>query len=711
MTLADFIPSYILFVAQIISVLVSVFLIVNLLHKAASRTEKIVLGVLYTYALPILIMTVLGTFKILFYPYFWAGLILANVILGILWQLKKRKNRTADMQVQDFKKPTGLSEIKKDWKVYLIYLPLIAFLVLKFLNALLWQSFETDSVVYHLPFAVKWFQTGNIWPPYYTSYSGPLGYYPGNFELLYLFNFFPFGRDFLMNLLSFPLLPAFGMVIYLMAIALKLPKEKAIFASAIFMMPPMILRQTGITQNDLFYIFTFAVAIYYALKIYLEKKVSWREVVPLGVSLGLFIGTKSAGIVYGGIFLIIFAAIIWRIFKKNEHLNFWKFSGGVAGLSFLFGGFWYVRNLIYAANPLFPMDLKIGGWHILEGYGPLAEFYAGSRLLANPNMISFTEFFKSGLFSFGPMFFILFTVVFSAFFVYLFKKAEERKMVLWLSAFAILAFFIYLITPFTSSHIYPNIRYMLPFLVIAYLILLIIQKRGWKLFYLLSLSTFGLIYFQGRLLRYLNDYVSYDFKWTLGSHPGLFLGVGFSFLLVVAAIFYFKNWGKRLILLGIFAVLLGFIFYRSFEIRDERGADAYIAFTNLGYHRTMFEAFQFVNANLPKDAKIAFTMGASHYMLYGPEWTRDVDYININDCQDCDYFEFRRAKDSILENPDYNSWERNLKIAGKEYLVILFKYFPDERKVPQYELNWALQHPDKFEKIFNDGETWVFMIR
>ena len=683
---SDFIVNFLLFVFQAGLTILSAFLIVSLLHGKMGAVSKAVLVFLYSYAVPIFLMTFLGAFGLLKYPFVLAALVLLNTILLCLkWKLKMKFEINLHL----------------DWKILLVYSPLILFLIVKFITASQSGVVETDSLIYHIPFAAKWLQTGSIWAPYYTAYVGPLGYYPGNHELLSLFAFLPFNEDVLINLINFPLFIGFGVVLYALARMFGLGGWKAVLAPSVFLFAPMIIRQCGIPQNDLFFIFSLAVALYFAVRGYLEKDFSFGSLFPVGVALGLFMGTKSSGAVYSGVFLLIMTVVLLVHYRKKVRM--YLSLPYLCGVAFLFGGFWYLRNWIYTGNPLFPLDVKIGGLHIFQGYDSFVEVYKNSSLIANFSFDSFGEVFESAILSMGPVV----VVIVLAFFGGCLKRCFDRGFRV-VSLFLLLipvVFLLYLITPFSYSNVYPNIRYLLPFFLLCYAVMVGVLKRGYMLVYLLSLFGFLLIAKQRSLLEYINDYVFYDISciWL-----ALLIGV------VAVGCFLlwkrWKGWGGRAVLLILIVFCFGLFFDKSFILREEKGYDSFIVFDSYIYNEDMVAAYKFIDKNVPEDAKIAYTRGAAHLSLYGKHWGREVDYININDCGGCIYHDFKDSKDSILRDPNEESWLENLAAKDKQYLVILSRYFDDSGGIPFYELEWAQLNPEKFELLFKQNDTYVYKI-
>lgn len=684
----DFLSSYSLFILQNILVAAAAFSLLKIFHNYSEKVEKVILFFLYFYTIIIVIMTLLGTLGILNCGVFLVVLTILNTILFYF----SRRNRIVSVRT---------IRQKFNLKILLLYLPLILLLIIKFTNAAFSAITETDSLVYHLPFAVQWFKTQTIWEPYYTAYAGPLGYYPGNYELLLLYAFFPFKSDILINLVNFPLFIPFALVLYCIARLFNIKGTKAFIVPVLFLFTPLIIRQGGIPQNDLFFIFTFSVAIYFILKNYLINTWNCLTILPIALSLGLFIGTKSSGIIYGGALLILLA-----FFKKKNPVIVLS----ALFISFICGGFWYLRNWIYTGNPLFPMELNIAGVRILKGYESFIEKFRDSALISHLNLSIILEVFKDMFLSTGILGYAG-ILAFGAG-VYFFIKKQKNVKNRQLLAFTLIAFLIsfgfYLITPFSYANIYPNIRYLLVFFLIGYILFLFIWKnKNYLLVYVLGLVNFLIIVQQKRFLPYINDYVQYNFNqiienWEL---TVLLMVIIFSFIF---CIFYAAKRRLTVILWLIIIGLFGVFLNKIFPLREQYRWQSFVVNNEYIYNQKIVEAFKYVENFIPVNARIAFTRGPVHYPLFGKQWEREVDYININDCYECRYHNYRTSKKSILRNPNFNDWMSNLKKAKKEYLFIGQEKF---ETIPPYELDWANLYSTHFEPMFNNGYSYVYKIK
>lgn len=205
------------------------------------KYEKIIIFSLIFFAWIVLSETFLGVFQQLNL----FNLVVLNFIVLIILVLKNLKIKSAG---------NGKNDLKP--RLYhLFYIPILFILILMFVRASMQLVIEADSLTYHLPYLVKWLQTQSIWTPYYNAYVGPIGYYPGNYELISLFVVLPFHRDVFVNLVNFFLYIPLGVAIYGVLNLLDVNQKIAKIAPVIFLFTPIIIRQASIPQNDLFLLF------------------------------------------------------------------------------------------------------------------------------------------------------------------------------------------------------------------------------------------------------------------------------------------------------------------------------------------------------------------------------------------------------------------------------------------------------------------------
>jgi hypothetical protein len=219
-----------------------------------------------------------------------------------------------------------------------------------------------DSTWYHGPFAAGFFQSADTWSLHFIAPQFLAWFYPANSEVLHTVGMLAFDRDLLSPLLN---LGWFGGCL-VAAWCIGRPYRVAPWSlalAAIALSIPVLNDQAGEARNDLVGIFFLlaAVAVALAQRERSSNALHEREhdfhrqagetafalgpVVVVGLAAGMAGGTKlnfllPAAVLVTGLALAAPRGRRWRTF----------FVGGLAAL--VGGGYWYLRNLAHAGNPL-----------------------------------------------------------------------------------------------------------------------------------------------------------------------------------------------------------------------------------------------------------------------------------------------------------------------------------------------------------------------
>jgi len=671
----------------------------------------------------LLIQFILGSFGILNY----LNISICSYLLFSISALSFGK-KAFNFKVWNFKK-LDLPDFSVS---LLIFAPILFLLIAKFFNAALQIPLEYDSVAYHLPFISEWLQTGSLIKPYYSAFAGPISYYPSNYELFDLWTFLPFRNDFFANLLNFPLFGLLGMMTWKILRNLKIDKLTATFATAIPFYMPVFLTQAGMPLVDLFFTISFAFAFYYLQEIYINKDLNLSDFLFFGLSLGLFIGTKYLGLVYASV--LIFAVFICTLFKVwNKKAEIFEYAGvAIFGL-FLTGSFFYLRNWFDSGNPLFPVNLSLFGFEIFEGYKGSNQSLLDTSLLANlnskDNLKSFFDYFyylasPMGIISIFIPIILFFQVGLNALLTRL-KKTNFKDYAdgIYLALFGILFFMIYLKAPYTFRHLAPNIRYAMPFLLIGtFSIAYTIERMKFlkPIFYFLMALYFtyfllfgiimppGFIDVNGGTFIDLNIIMNYksSFMYIIASIVSLFFFMQIS----LSEFKKFELKVSLLIITFICSLCLQFTFINfAFNEREELTnywINSWFSKYKYKFNMDILKSAIWLNKHI-KTGNIAYSGFNFHYHFFGRNFKFKVDYVNINECLDCKYVDYKNSEDSIRRDPNFENWFSNLKKLNKNYLVVNpFETYG----VRNYEFEWAKKYTKQFELVFQSNDVYIFKI-
>jgi hypothetical protein len=204
-----------------------------------------------------------------------------------------------------------------------------------------------DSTWYHGPFAAGFHQTGNTWELHHIAPQFMAWFYPASAEVFHAIGMNAFDRDLLSPLLNLGWF--LGCLLACWAIGRPYRLAPASLAlGAVALSVPALSDQAGEARNDIVGIFFLlaAVAIVLASRASgSERRIATGNLLLAGLAAGLAAGTKlnfllpAAVLVIG---LVVFAPTASRVRTAL-----------LAGLAALAGGgYWYLRNLVHAGNPL-----------------------------------------------------------------------------------------------------------------------------------------------------------------------------------------------------------------------------------------------------------------------------------------------------------------------------------------------------------------------
>ncbi|HET6948946.1 MAG TPA: hypothetical protein VFI47_01120 [Acidimicrobiales bacterium] len=219
-------------------------------------------------------------------------------------------------------------------------------------------STDGDSLMYHLPFAARFVQTG------VTSRVVPVGpdawvaFYPANAELLEAQAMLPFHHEALVPALNLGWLAVALLAGWCLGRRGGHPSVGVLMAALVMTLPIMVATQAGTARVDAMVV---ALILACVALLVVERRTT-GSVAVAGVALGLAMGTKFVALPFAGILTVGVAVLLWRRLRPAA-AGWWLVAVAVPA------AYWYVRNWAVAGSPLPLTDLKIAGW----GFGSLPD--------------------------------------------------------------------------------------------------------------------------------------------------------------------------------------------------------------------------------------------------------------------------------------------------------------------------------------------------
>ena len=223
-----------------------------------------------------------------------------------------------------------------------------------------------DDLGYHLPFAVTWLQTGNLFATH-----APFWFYPGASELLVFWLLAPFRNDLFISLQNWPFLALALVAIYTLARRAGLSIAWGIYAALFFLGIRALHFQLNSQNNDVVLAALFLAAV--SMLLVYDRTHIVGSLALVGSAMGLMMGVKYNGAYYVALLLVTYVLLVARRQPLSQTVKHLLLMIAIAGV---LGSFWYVRNWMIAGNPLTPLRIQFAGRVLFPG----SELYMGNRV-------------------------------------------------------------------------------------------------------------------------------------------------------------------------------------------------------------------------------------------------------------------------------------------------------------------------------------------
>jgi hypothetical protein len=356
--------------------------------------------------------------------------------------------------------------------------------------------FNFDSLWYHMPFSADIAQSHSTTGMHHVETVFVNWFYPQNSELLHAVGILMIGRDTLSLFINFGWLG----VAFLAAYCVGRPYGRgipAILAAAILVgCHTLVVREPGAAKNDLMAAALLLAGIAILIEAWNAQPEERRHLFgwPLaaaGLAVGLAVGTRLTIFAMAAALSVV--VIVLAPTGQRWKAAGWWFVGGLLG-----GGYWYLRNLFVAGNPI-PEATGLGPIS-LPHPERLQEGRPGfsiSHYLTDTGV--WRHYFFPGIHdAFGALWPLVLVAAIAACLLAIF--AGRDKLVRWLGGAALFALVAYLFTPLGAAGAEGepvgfaiNIRYVIPALLAALVLLPLPRlldppKRQWALVVVLAVA-------------------------------------------------------------------------------------------------------------------------------------------------------------------------------------------------------------------------------
>ena len=211
---------------------------------------------------------------------------------------------------------------------------------------------DGDSLMYHLPFAVRFVQSG--WTTRVIA-VGPdpwISFYPASVEVITATAMLPFHHDVLIPLLNLGWMALALLAGWCLGALAGRPALGSLLVAFVLAAPVMASTQAGSARGDVACLALLVAAV--ALVAHQPRTVGSCAVA--GLALGAALGTKLNLLPLALLLLVGIAAVLWRRDGRRPML---AWSGAALAL----GSYWYLRNWVVAGNPV-PVVGRLGPFRL-----------------------------------------------------------------------------------------------------------------------------------------------------------------------------------------------------------------------------------------------------------------------------------------------------------------------------------------------------------
>jgi hypothetical protein len=356
--------------------------------------------------------------------------------------------------------------------------------------------FNFDSLWYHMPFSADIAQSHSTTGMHHVETVFVNWFYPQNSELLHAVGILMIGRDTLSLFINFGWLG----VAFLAAYCVGRPYGRgipSILAAAILVgCHTLVVREPGAAKNDLMAAALLLAAVAILIEAWNAQPRERRHLYgwPLaaaGLAVGLAVGTRLTIFAMAAALSVV--VVVLAPAGRRWKASGWWFAGGLLG-----GGYWYLRNLLVAGNPI-PEATGLGPISLPhpERLQEGRPGYSISHYLTDTGV--WRHYFFPGIHdAFGALWPLVLVAAVAACLLAIF--AGRDKLIRWLGGAALFALVAYIFTPLGAAGAEGepvgfaiNIRYVIPALLAALGLVSLPRfldppKRQWTLVVVLAVA-------------------------------------------------------------------------------------------------------------------------------------------------------------------------------------------------------------------------------
>ncbi len=575
-----------------------------------------------------------------------------------------------------------------------------------------------DAMTYHLYFPARWLQEGRLFHVPTVFSDNAAAFAPQNGALFFAWQMALSRRDALIDVAQLFVLGILALALYLLCRRLAIGRQPAALAALTLAWLPPIRLWTWSANVDVFMIAFWLASLYWQLRYW--RRPAGATLAAAGLAGGLAAGTKALGLPLVTMTLL---PLVWVLVRRARFRHF----GLLAVTTVIGGGWWYLRNLWLYGNPLFPLEISVGGWTLAGAYDG-AAVRAGEFHLPAAGAVMRTVVAQFGAGTCSLM--VLGIVILGA--VALrgaLPRARHRRRIVGAAglvvtlAVAWTGFFVFVV-PHNDQP-----RFLIPALVLSLvgwaLVLRWAGRRGrWEM---LGLWAAGVVAATASAPPWKAWTARLSALSSADVDAGGWALAALSCALAAAAAFYLCRRARRRFAASALALLGGIALAAVVAlagVHSDRARAAFLARADFRDWRQGYLPFNRPQAP-PKALRIAYTGANVPYALMGSGWRHRVVYVNTQGQADDGFYDFWRReprqylyhKPGIYRGRDrYETWLEHLEAAAIELVVIFRLHWAERRYIRATDAGfpveqvWARRHRGRFEPVFQGEAAEIYRL-
>jgi len=577
------------------------------------------------------------------------------------------------------------------------------FFAVKFFNNLINPPTCPDSLQYHLAFPALWIKNANLVNP--VSVFGAIRgtpelswatYYPINAELFFAWLILPLKNAFLADLGEAPFYLIGIIAVYSILRKFSVDKAIALFSGLIWVLIPNLFKElkSG-AQIDVICAVLFLLLFNFLL--IFKEDLNIKTGIILGLSAGIFIGTKIINILWAQALLPLF---IYGLLKNRKETSLKNILGVFLVISagiLVLGSYMYLKNFINSGNPFYPIQIKLFNNFVFPG---LIDGTAFKSLYSYnyPNQM-IDKLFSEGL-GLQLIVFILPGTFLPLIFMRLIKE-RFKPLAKFLLLFLTPIFMLLIYLLFLNSGI---TRFIFPYLGMGLICgIVFLNKLNWGKKYIAILGFISIVSSAAELAHRTELIISFIISLFLFLVFLLWKNI---FIRIFNSINSFKFF---VICLLISITVLSFL-------NHDYNKNEFLRYSTVlskkeSWQKDIALGWRWLNNATSDGKRIAYVGRNETYPLLGSYFKNEVFYVPVNNKP---FLPYDLTNGFYRKEKDVNAWENNIIKLNVDFLYIaLPQKINNESENPRdfpIEDEWALLKPGLFNLVFSNSLVHIYKI-